>query len=302
MGLVNRLDERWNKRIVISRYVLKTPKLQASESLRILQVSDLQSTEFGPRCRRLLTCAAAARPDLILITGDLLDRGHLRISPALDAAAGLRRIAPAYYVNGNHEADLPNDLTARFYSKLEEIGVRTLFDRAEDLKIRGEGVRLIGLSEEAVFRARGQKTGTGRKVRPKACSYRLLQAEVYALLHERGCGFGMEDKTPLPKSRINLLMTHEPQIVPHITAPGIDLAFAGHAHGGQFRLPGGQGLFAPNQGVLPRFTEGIHTIHMKQTGGRTARTSLVISRGLGNSKFPFRLNNPPELVVIDLRG
>jgi len=72
----------------------------------------------------------------------------------------------------------------------------------------------------------------------------------------------------------------------------VDLVFAGHAHGGQFRFPFLGGLFAPNQGLFPKYTSGVYT---------EADTSMVVSRGLSNSIIPVRVFNRPELVVVTLR-
>lgn len=90
-----------------------------------------------------------------------------------------------------------------------------------------------------------------------------------------------------------LLLTHRPELLPVYAGCHIDVAFAGHAHGGQVRVPGVGGLFAPSQGVLPKLTEGVHVL---------GRTQLVVSRGLGPSVVPMRVNNRPELVVVDLRS
>ena len=73
----------------------------------------------------------------------------------------------------------------------------------------------------------------------------------------------------------------------------IDLVFSGHAHGGQVRLPFIGGLYAPGQGLFPKYTRGIY----KQNN-----TSMVVSRGLGNSIFPIRVFNRPELVVVTLKN
>lgn len=72
----------------------------------------------------------------------------------------------------------------------------------------------------------------------------------------------------------------------------IDLVFSGHAHGGQFRVPIIKGLYAPHQGVLPKYTEGVYTM---------GSTQLHVSRGLGNSRFPYRLFNHPEIIKVTLR-
>ena len=80
---------------------------------------------------------------------------------------------------------------------------------------------------------------------------------------------------------------------------GVDLIFAGHAHGGQIRLPFTEGLFAPGQGVLPKLTSGVHSAKDLPAAG-SSETVMVISRGLGNSTFPFRLFNRPEIVAVEL--
>ena len=89
-----------------------------------------------------------------------------------------------------------------------------------------------------------------------------------------------------------LLLAHRPQLLPQYAVNRADLVFAGHAHGGQFRVPGMGGLFTPDQGLFPAYSEGLYRL-----GG----TSMVVSRGLGNAQFPLRLNNRPEVVAVTLR-
>ncbi|HAA38239.1 MAG TPA: hypothetical protein DCE00_05150 [Firmicutes bacterium] len=72
----------------------------------------------------------------------------------------------------------------------------------------------------------------------------------------------------------------------------LDLGCSAHAHGGKIRRPFIGGLIAPNQGFFPQFTQGVHTDHT---------TAMVVSRGLGNSVFPLRVFNRPELVVVTLK-
>ncbi len=88
-----------------------------------------------------------------------------------------------------------------------------------------------------------------------------------------------------------VLLSHRPEQLDVYTANGTDLALCGHAHGGQIRLPFIGGLFAPNQGFFPKYTAGVH---------QKGRTKMVVSRGLGNSLAPLRINNRPELVVLTL--
>ena len=73
----------------------------------------------------------------------------------------------------------------------------------------------------------------------------------------------------------------------------MDLVLTGHAHGGQFRLPLIGGLIAPNQGLFPKYDDGLYS---------EGSTNMIVSRGLGNSIIPFRFNNRPEVVLIELKG
>jgi hypothetical protein len=88
-----------------------------------------------------------------------------------------------------------------------------------------------------------------------------------------------------------VLLSHRPELFDAYAANGIDLALCGHAHGGQIRLPLIGGLFVPNQGLSPKYSEGVH---------EKGQTKMAVSRGLGNSIAPVRINNRPELVVITL--
>ena len=89
-----------------------------------------------------------------------------------------------------------------------------------------------------------------------------------------------------------ILLAHMPQFIDKYAEAGYDLVLSGHAHGGQWRIPfTHQGIYAPGQGLFPKYTEGVHTV---------GKTRLVISRGLGNSEFPLRIFNRPELITINL--
>lgn len=91
----------------------------------------------------------------------------------------------------------------------------------------------------------------------------------------------------------SIVLSHRPTWFTTYTREGFNLVFSGHAHGGQFRLPIIGGVFAPGEGFNPKYTEGIH---------QQDNTSMVVSRGLGNSSFPLRIFNRPEIVVITLQN
>ena len=93
-------------------------------------------------------------------------------------------------------------------------------------------------------------------------------------------------------SRYSILLSHRPEAFEDYVSSGFDLVFTGHAHGGQFRFPGIGGIFAPGQGLLPEYDAGEF---------RSGRTTMIVSRGVGNSIMPLRIGNPPEVVVLDIR-
>ena len=90
-----------------------------------------------------------------------------------------------------------------------------------------------------------------------------------------------------------MVLSHRPELIDLYAQSGFDLVLTGHAHGGQFRLPFIGGLYAPHQGFLPEYDSGIH---------KQGDTVMVVSRGLGNSLFPLRFNNRPELILLTLES
>ena len=94
-------------------------------------------------------------------------------------------------------------------------------------------------------------------------------------------------------NEFNILLSHRPEMIDEYSSKGYDLVFTGHAHGGQWRVPFIGGLYTPHQGFFPKYTSGVH---------KKSNTNMVISRGLGNSSFPIRLNNRPEMVIMEVRN
>ncbi len=241
-------------------------KIPASFSgFRIVQISDLHNAEFGKHQGRLLKAVRDASPDLIAVTGDLIDSRHTNLEEAMEFVRGAVRIAPVYYVTGNHEARLGR--YAFFKNKMEEAGVSILKNTGATISRGGSCIRLLGLEDPAFSKPHGTNAENAA----------LLDARLKAM---RSAG-----------NAYTVLLSHRPEQLDVYTANGTDLALCGHAHGGQIRLPFIGGLFAPNQGFFPKYTAGVH---------QKGRTKMVVSRGLGNSLAPLRINNRPELVVLTL--
>lgn len=253
-----------NSRIRISRHSIADEKIPAAFSgFRMAQVSDLHNKDWQGQLIRLLEQAA---PDVIFLTGDLVDSSHLDLTVALDFARQAVEIAPVWFVSGNHEAWSGRYDELR--EGLEKAGVRILANEMVSLERSGESIRLIGIEDPAFFA-------------PGTDSYEAAGAADQIL----------EDLAPGPAA-FSILLAHRPELLAVYGDHHFDLVLSGHAHGGQFRLPLLGGLYAPGQGFFPDYDAGLY---------RSGGTSLIVSRGLGSSVIPIRINNPPELVLIELR-
>ncbi len=238
------------------------------DGFTIAHISDLHNTEFGQQQERLLQKLVEAAPDLIAITGDLLDSYHPNITVAMEFINGAIAIAPVYYVTGNHESRLP-ELYAQLREQMESAGVVVLDNKAVTLEYGSSIIRVLGV-DDPTFSAESDLYEDNEQV---------ISAQLDVLLDDQ--------------SACTILLSHRPELFDVYHEAGIDLVLCGHAHGGQVRLPFIGALFAPNQGFFPEYTAGLY---------RQGDTQMVVSRGLGNSSFPIRINNPPELVVITLQA
>ena len=259
-----------NARVWNARVEIRDEKIPAAfDGFVLCQVSDVHNEARGEGNAALLRALREAAPDLICITGDFLDSRRTDLDFALELAGQLAEIAPAVYVTGNHEARL-KDLSA-LEAGLAARGVQVLRDDWTPLARGGEEIALIGLDDPGFAAGEDWTLAEGLD---------QTQARLSALLAQAG-------------DRFSLVLSHRPELLPAYAEAGADLVLSGHAHGGQVRLPGIGGLFAPGQGILPRLTSGVYA---------RGETRLVVSRGLGNSAFPLRVFNPPEIVTVTLRA
>lgn len=231
------------------------------DGFRIAQISDLHSMQIGHENGRLLDALQKADPDIILFTGDMIDHG--KILPAVQFAERASRIAPCYYVTGNHEADFIHTLYGEFEAALRNCGVTLLHDCAVRISRGNASLSIAGVDDPQYLRAIG-------KDHPENEPSPALLQKLYA------------------PGEFNILLSHRPDAMESFANCGYDLVFAGHVHGGQFRLPFLGGLFSPNNRFFPKYHSGVY---------REGETCMIVSRGIGNSSIPLRLNNPPELLL-----
>ena len=248
--------------LAVTTYELPLPEgLGELDGLKIAQISDVHSADIQGE---LQTALREAAPDLIVFTGDLVNREDRDLSCALSLAAMAAQIAPAYYAPGNHEAD--NPCYPELREGLEEAGITVLENESIQLRYRGARVNIIGLLDLA-FHPQGRTAA---------------REELPGLIQDLSA-----------PGALNVVLSHRPSLMEEYEESGADLVFSGHAHGGQVRMPLIGPLFAPDEGALPDYTAGTYL---------AGETWVVVSRGLGNgTPFP-RLWNAPELVIVTMRA
>lgn len=255
--------------VVTTQYVIESDRVpSAFDGFRIVQVSDLHNNKFICHEGRLAERVKRLRPDIVVITGDIADDIRPDFDIAVRFVRSVSAFADIFYVPGNHEAALKNrDLLFR---RLKYAGATLLFDRGEIVEHGGEHIALTGVIDPHFDRFRSGKVSNNMRL----------------MMHFR-------DMEPVDPDLFNVLLSHRPEHLPLYAGNRFDLVFAGHAHGGQWRVPPLGGLYAPNQGILPEYTSGVYEL---------AGTQMVVSRGLGNSVMPLRIGNPFELVLATLKS
>ena len=255
-----------NTALELNTYTISSARLpQSFDGYRIAHVSDLHNAEMGEGNEKLLTMLREADPDIIAITGDLIDSRNTNVEIALQFAQEAMKIAPCYYVSGNHEARV-NEYE-ELKTGLKSAGVIILEDTQTEISIEGQTITLIGVNDPS-FQT-DYLFGDSETV----MNSKLTE------LHTDGEAF-------------TILLSHRPELFDTYADHDFDLVLSGHAHGGQFRLPFIGGMVAPNQGLFPEYDAGIYT---------DGNTNMLVSRGVGNSILPFRINNRPEVILIELQ-
>ncbi len=262
--------------LVLSKYGLCVHRQTLSlaglkQPIRIVQLTDLHNSSFGTENRRLVEKVAAQEPDLILITGDLLDQNDIRTDIAQTLLRNLVPVAPVYVSFGNHETAHEKRFGTDLRACYTACGAEVLEYDWKELTLRGQTIRLGGISGYCLPEFY-RKTG---EARPEDCAFlKDFQA------------------TELPK----LLMCHMPVCWIQngsLDAWDVDVVLCGHAHGGQVRLPLIGGLWAPDQGWFQGRECGLYR---SQNGAH----AMVLSCGLGSTEKIPRFNNIPEILVLDL--
>ena len=248
-----------NRHFEASSYHLRSEKVTTSVRLAVL--SDLHSLEYGPENSELIEAIRGARPDLILMIGDMVNKDDTEFSSLYRLCEALGEVAPIYFTLGNHEG-------AVMYSRLDTVpldeeltqrGVNVLINRCVEWKKEDTTIQLAGIA-----------TDEG--------------------------GYDQWAREPLEefwgREGYKIVLAHYPGLYrSKLKEASYDLGLAGHYHGGLICIPGMGGLYHPETGLFPEYWGGQYA---------TATGTLIVSRGFGGHAWIPRLNNRPELVIIEI--
>ena len=256
-----------NNKIDVTEHTVFSDKIK--ENIKIVHLSDLHSKPFY----NVIKITEQLKPDIIMITGDFINDHCRRKEKMLDFGRSLLKIAPVFYITGNHERRL--DQFDELMKELSKLGFTVLLNEISKTEVKGNLISVLGLDEN--------------------------QASFEAYSERKKGIFEYKDMTPYfdefsLHGGFKIVLSHFPENFEAIKEMNysqydFDIQLSGHAHGGQFILPFIGPIYSPGQGLFPKYARG----------AKGERPKLIISRGLGNSEFPLRLFNHPEINVITIK-
>ncbi len=266
-ALIWKSAEECSRNITVTHYSLET---KLTESVRIVHLTDLHSHVFGAGNQELVDLVLAQKPDLVFMTGDMLDKQDENADVVCDLIRQLAPQVPVYYGYGNHEKDWMEQSGISLTPVLEEAGAIVLDCSYADVSVKGQSLRIGGY--HGYYRQPGMYA-------------------VSAQEHHDQLAFADAFENT---DRCKLLLCHIPTAWldwGYIDQYPVDVVFSGHYHGGQICLPLLGPLYAPYIGLFPEYTQGLFL---------GEKAACVLSTGLGCNPGIPRINNLPEIAVVDL--
>lgn len=251
-------------------YTVESDKLSAP--VRIALLTDLHSCRYGENQKNLIEAVQKQNPDIVLLGGDIFDDKV----PHKNAELTVKQLAekyPCYYVTGNHE--YWSREVGAILDIIEGYGIKVLSGKCDTIEVNGQTLNICGVDD------------------PDAEVY-LAEGEPIEWQLKRANEAVQEAKKTLGTEIFSVLLSHRPELYETYQNYEFDLVLSGHAHGGQWRIPGLlNGLFAPDQGLFPEYAGGKYDY----PGG-----TMIVSRGLARESTPVpRIFNRPELVVVEVK-
>lgn len=255
-------------KLIITSYTVET---DLKNPVRIVQLTDLHQAEFGENNIELIKLVKEQTPDIIVMTGDMQNKNDSNSDMVCLLVEELSSIADVYYGYGNHEISWLTNFGSDLENKLTDAGAIVLNNSFSDISINGNMIRIAGF--EGYY---GTPHMTEQDKEKKEYELEFMRQ------------FENTDK-------YKILLDHIPTSWvdwQYINKYPVDLVLSGHYHGGVIRIPViNQGVYAPYVGWFPSYTKGVYI---------GTQATCVLSTGLGSEQSIPRLNNPTEIVVVDL--
>ncbi|MGN1033334.1 MAG: metallophosphoesterase [Intestinibacter sp.] len=258
-------------------YIIQNKKIPKEfDGYNIVQVSDLHSKSFGKNNEKLLKKISELNPDIVVVTGDLVDGENNNYDVALNFMKRLVELYKVYYIIGNHEQKAlvkkyKKEYEEIYFNKLYEMDFTDLDNKKVEIQRGGSTINIYGLTV------------------PYSCYKYLFQKEEHTNIDK---DFLVKHLGNLDTDKYNILLSHTPFYFEEYEKWGADLTLCGHVHGGIIRLPFVGGLLSPNRKFLPKYDLGKYIKN---------KSTMIVSKGLGGSKVLIRINCKPEVVNIKLK-
>lgn len=261
-------SKRENKMLEVSEYKISDNRIK--KDVKIVMLADLHNKEFGKRNSELIGKIKEISPDVVMIPGDMIvGKKGIEEDAAIDFLNDLGREFTVLISKGNHE--MRTDIYPEQYGNMWE----NLYNNTKDnviwlingsYNLYDTNISVTGLDMDAFYYRRFKK--------PE-------MAESY-----------LNDLLPkIDKMSYNILLAHNPDFFDSYERWGADLVFSGHVHGGLIIIPGIGGVVSPMVKLFPKYYKGIYKIN---------KSTMLLTGGLGGHTIKFRVNNRPEICVINL--
>ena len=239
--------------------------------IKIALITDLHSCSYGEDESALIDLLDKESPDLVMLAGDIFD-DVISNDNTVFFLENITKKYPCYYVTGNHEYWSGRSAFEEKMQILKNFGVIRLSAEMEIITINNETINICGVDD------------------PDAAMIASMDRNYSTLSFEEQIE---KVKKLSDNANYTILLSHRPEYLVRYATEGFDLVLSGHAHGGQWRIPGlVNGVYAPNQGWFPKYAGGKYIVN---------NTTMIVSRGLAkeSTRIP-RFYNRPEVVLIDL--
>lgn len=256
-----------NALLKVSKYEVKSDKIPKKfNKFKIIHLSDLHSCNFGKNNSKLIEKVNHEHPDIIVMTGDMVNKYDENFDVFFNLAEILSEKYKIYYILGNHEQRLKKDDLNLIIRKLNELGIRILSNEKITIMRDRDRVNIYGIDIPISY----------YKIRNKPSNVDQVINEALNKCKEK---------------EYNILLAHNPLYFEEYAKHNVDLTLSGHVHGGMIRLPFIGALLSPERKLFPKYSSGVYKKNNK---------NLIVSRGIGHSKSGIRVFNMPEIVSITL--